>query len=289
MKMKKTKLLAAAGAVVATAAILAAVVLGDREEKAPTVSGPAGTRPPVTVQNAPTEPPETTELQETTAPETTAPTMQTEPEQTEEGTFLTEPEQTAPTEPPETIPELFPMELEGGRLTVHSLFPYSGMNPDAGLAFGEDIAGLQLTNTSDEHISLAELTAVLEDGTELCFRVEDLPPGMSAMLFEPEGRTLDGDRYCVDLYGIAEFEEDPMQPELVAVSVDGIAVTVYNVSGRDLTDLRVACHGLLDGSCFGGSTYIYDVASLPAGAVTVINAVDCILGEARVVRVEIGD
>lgn len=287
--MKKTKLLAAAGAVVAAAAILAAVVLGDREEKTPTVSGPAGTRPPVTVQTVPTEPPETTELQETTAPETTAPTMQTEPEQTEEGTFPTEPEQTAPTEPPETIPKLLPMELEGGRLTVHSLFPYSGMNPDAGLAFGEDIAGLQLTNTSEEHLSLAELTAVLEDGTELCFRVEDLPPGMSAMLFEPEGRTLDGDRYCVDLYGIAEFEEDPMQPELVAVSVDGIAVTLYNVSGRDLTDLRVACHGLLDGSCFGGSTYIYDVASLPAGAVTVINAVDCILGEARVVRVEIGD
>ena len=286
--MKKTKLLAAAGAV-AAAAILAAMLLGDREEKAPTVSGSAGTRPPVTVQTAPTQPPETTELPETTAPETAAPTMQTEPEQTEEGTFPTEPEQTIPTAPPETIPELFPMELEGGRLTVHSLFPYSGMNPDAGLEFGENIAGLQLTNTSDEHISLAELTAVLDDGTELCFRVEDLPPGMSAMLFEPEGRTLDGDRYCVDLYGFAEFEEDPLQSELVAVSVDGIAVTVYNVSGRDLTDLRVACHGLLDGSCFGGITYIYDVASLPAGAVTVINAVDCILGETRVVRVEIGD
>ena len=284
--MKKTKLLAAAGAVAAVAAILAAVLMRGPEEKAPTVSGPAGTRPPVTVQTVPTQPPEMTE---TTAPETTAPTVQTEPEQTEEGAFPTEFEAPEETKQVETIPELFPMELEGGRLTVHSLFPYSGMNPDAGLAFGEDIAGLQLTNTSDEHISLAELTAVLEDGTELCFRVEDLPPGMSAMLFEPEGRTLDGDRYCVDLYGIAEFEEDPMQPELVAVSVDGIAVTVYNVSGRDLTDLRVACHGLLDGSCFGGSTYIYDVASLPAGAVTVINAVDCILGEARVVRVEIGD
>ena len=284
--MKKTKLLAAAGAVAAAAAILAAVLMRGPEEKPPTVSGPAGTRPPVTVQTVPTEPPEMTE---TTAPETTAPTVQTEPEQTEEGIFPTEPEQTAPTEPPETIPELFPMELEGGRLTVHSLFPYSGMNPDAGLEFGENIAGLQLTNTSDEHISLAELTAVLDDGTELCFRVEDLPPGMSAMLFEPEGRTLDGDRYCVDLYGFAEFEEDPLQSELVAVSVDGIAVTVYNVSGRDLTDLRVACHGLLDGSCFGGITYIYDVASLPAGAVTVIQAVDCILGEARVVRVEIGD
>lgn len=282
--MKKTKLLAAAGAVAAAAAILAAVLMRGPEEKPPTVSGPAGTRPPVTVQTVPTEPPEMTE---TTAPETAAPTVPTEPEQTEEGTFLTEPEQTA--QPAETIPELLPMELEDGRLTIHSLFPYSGMNPDAGLEFGEDIAGLQLTNTSDEHLAFAELTAVLDDGTELCFRVEDLPPGMSAMLFEPEGRTLDGDLSCVDLYGFAEFEEDPMQPELVAVSVDGIAVTLNNVSGRDLTDLRVACHGLLDGSCFGGITYIYDVASLPAGAVTVINAVDCILGEARVVRVEIGD
>ena len=284
--MKKTKLLAAAGAVAAAAALLAAVLMRGPEEKPPTVSGSAGTRPPVTVQTVPTEPPEMTE---TTAPETTAPTVQTEPEQTEEGAFPTEFEAPEETKQVETIPELFPMELEGGRLTVHSLFPYSGMNPDAGLSFGENIAGLQLTNTSDEHISLAELTAVLDDGTELCFRVEDLPPGMSAMLFEPEGRTLDGDRYCVDLYGFAEFEEDPLQSELVAVSVDGIAVTLYNVSGRDLTDLRVACHGLLDGSCFGGITYIYDVASLPAGAVTVIQAVDCILGEARVVRVEIGD
>ena len=282
--MKKTKLLAAAGAVAAAAAILAAVLMRGPEKKPPTVSGPAGTRPPVTVQTVPTEPPEMTE---TTAPETAAPTVQTEPEQTEEGTFPTEPEQTA--QPAETIPELLPMELEDGRLTVRALFPYSGMNPDAGLEFGEDIAGLQLTNTSDEHLAFAELTAVLDDGTELCFRVEELPPGMSAMLFEPEGRTLDGNRYCVDLYGFAEFEEDPMQPELVAVSVDGIAVTLYNVSGRDLTDLRVACHGLLDGSCFGGTTYIYDVASLPAGAVTVIHAVDCILGAARVVRVEIGD
>ena len=287
--MKKTKLLAAAGAVAAVAAILAAVLLGGAREKPPTVSGPAGTRPPVTVQTAPTQPPKTTELPEPTTPETTAPTVQTEPEQTEEGTFPTEPEQTIPTAPPETIPELLPMELEDGRLTVHSLFPYSGMNPDAALAFGEDIAGLQLTNTSEEHISLAELTAVLEDGTELCFRVEDLPPGMSAMVFDPAHTALAGDLSCVDLYGFAEFEEDPMQSELVAVSVDGIAITLKNVSGRDLTDLRVACHGLLDGSCFGGTTYIYDVASLPAGAATVINAVDCILGETRVVRVEIGE
>lgn len=287
--MKKTKLLAAAGAVVAAAAILAAVLMRGPEEKPPTVSGPAGTRPPVTVQTAPTQPPKTTELPEPTTPETTAPTVQTEPEQTEEGTFPTEPEQTIPTAPPETIPELLPMELEDGRLTVRALFPYSGMNPDAALAFGEDIAGLQLTNTSEEHLSLAELTAVMEDGTELCFRVEDLPPGMSAMVFDPKQTALAGDLSCVDLYGFAEFEEDPMQSELVAISVDGITITLKNVSGRDLTDLSVACHGLLDGSCFGGTTYIYDVASLPAGAVTVINAVDCILGEARVVRVEIGD
>ena len=284
--MNKKHLLAAAGAVAAAAAILAAVWLGRAEEKSPALSGqrPTATRPPVT-QPVQTRPTETTEMPETTeppVPETTEPPVLTEPEQTEEVTV--------PTEPEETIPELFPMELEGGRLTVHSLFPYSGMNPDAALDFGEDIAGLQLTNTSSEHLALAELTAVLEDGTALTFRVEDLPPGMSAMVFDPGQTALTGEWRCAELYGFAEFEEeDPLRPELVSVSTEGMVVTLQNVSGRDLTNLRVACHGLLDGSAFGGTTYVYDVASLPAGGSAVVYAVDCILGMAQAVRVEMGD
>ena len=282
--MKKIHLIASAG--ILAAAVLAALLLGGPGEKAPALSGqrPAVTRPPVTqpVQTAPSVPKQT-------EPAMTQPPVWTEPEEPTEELIPTEPEETVPVEPTEQpLPELFPLELEGG-LTVSAMFPYSGMNPDAGLEFGEEIAGLQVTNTSDSHLSLAELTAVLDDGTELRFRVEDLPAGMSAMIFDPDSTVLEEGWRCGSLDGFAEFEEDPLQSELVAVSVDGIAVTVYNVSGRDLTDLRVACHGLLDGSCFGGITYIYDVASLPAGAVTVINAVDCILGEARVVRVEIGD
>ena len=284
--MKKTHLLAGGG-ILAAAAVLAALLLGGPGEKAPTLSGqqPAVTRPPVTepVQTGPSEP------VETAVPETTQPPIWTEPEQTAAETFPTEPAQTVPAEPTEEpLPELFPMELDG--LTVHAMFPYSGMNPDAGLEFGEEIAGLQVTNTSDRHLELAELTAVLDDGTELIFRVEELPAGMSAMIFEPENRTLPEGWRCAELDGFAEFrEEDPIPSGLVTVSAEGIAITVQNVSGVDLTDLRVICHGLLDGSCFGGTIYTYEIPSLSAGESTVIQAVDCILGMAQAVRVELGD
>ena len=61
-----------------------------------------------------------------------------------------------------------------------------------------------------------------------------------------------------------------------------------NVSGRDLTNLNVICHGLLDGSLFGGTTYHYNVSSLPAGTSAVVYAVDCYLGMTEVVRITQG-
>ena len=283
--MKKIHLIASAG--ILAAAVLAALLLGGPGEKAPALSGqrPAVTRPPVTqpVQTAPSVPKQT-------EPAMTQPPVWTELEEPTEELIPTEPEETVPVEPTEeALPELFPLELEGG-LTVSAMFPYSGMNPDAGLEFGEEIAGLQVTNTSDSHLSLAELTAVLDDGTELRFRVEDLPAGMSAMIFDPDSTVLEEGWRCGSLDGFAEFrEKDPLQPGLVEVTADGIAITLKNVSGEDLTDLRVICHGLLDGSCFGGTTYTYEIPSLSAGESAVIHAVDCILGMARAVRVELGD
>ena len=287
--MRKRYLAAAAAGLAAAAAILAAVLCGP-EEKPQTVRPPQSTRPPVTrpVQTAPGE------TEGDTVPETTQVPLWSEPTEPTEERTPAQPEETEPTRPPEptaqTPPELFPLELEEGRLTVHTMFSFSGMNPDADLAFGEALAGLQITNTSDRHMTALELTAVLEDGTELTFRAEDIPPGMSAMVFSRENHSLAEGWRCDSLSGFAEFEEeDPLRPELVEITTDGIAVTLKNVSGRDLTNLRVSCHGLLDGSCFGGTTYQYDIAFLPAGGSAVIQAVDCILGVARAVRVEPGD
>ncbi len=265
------------------------------EPQAPTAAVPTvpvsqeQTEPVVTTVPTGTAPAET-ELPATTAPAETV----LQPEQTEPG--QTDPTETRPvqTEPPETEPsaeepELFPVLLEDGMLTVQSMFLYSGMNPDAELAFGENIAGLQVVNTSDLHLREAELTALLEDGTALTFLVEDLAPGMSAMAFSLEHGTLKDIAQCVDVYGYAEFEEgDPLRLDLVELRIDGVEITVKNVSGEDLTDLTIFCHGLLDGSNFGGTAYAYRINSLSAGASTVIRARDCILGVAQVARVELG-
>lgn len=227
---------------------------------------------------------------------------QTDPAETMPG--ATDPQQTEPENPEQTIPQQtepeqseplyntleFPVELEGGRLTVQSLFQFSGMNPDMDNAEGENIAGLQITNTSDEHLKDAELTAVLADGTNLHFRVQDLPAGMSAMIFTLDNEPVQNVESCEDLYGWAEFEsDDALHSDLVEITTVGMEIMVRNISGRSLENLKVYCHSMLDGSCFGGVTYCYTIDSLSAGQSAAVFAWDCILGEAQVVRLELGD
>ena len=284
--MERKTLLAVGAIGVLAAVILAAVLFG----------GPRTQPPAETAAGAETtlgtEPMQTTMQTVTTEPTEGAEPRPTEPSQTRPAETVpdepvrTEPEQTQPSVPEE--PELFPVTLENGMLTVHSLFQFSGMNPDVDNLVGEDIGGIQMTNTSEEHMTLAEVTAVLTDGTTLTFRAEDVPPGMSVMAFCLEHEPLTGNWRCEEVFGYAEFEDgDPLRTDLVQVRVDGIEITVHNVSGKDLTDLRVICHSMLDDSCFGGTTYHYNVSSLPAGGSTVIYAADCILGMAEVVRVEL--
>ena len=286
---KKKRIFIVLGAAV-LALILAAFLLpkGGHTPDAPTAPAvqtrpaeSAGTEPATSTEPAQTEP------VETEAPVTTAPpaVIQTRPAETRPAE--TEPEQTtAPTE----APEIFPVLLEDGMLTVQSMFQYSGMNPDADLQFGENIAGLQLVNTSDRHLTEAELAAVLDDGTILSFRAEDVPPGMTVMAFSMEHGSMEALNRCEEVYGYAEFEEgDPLRSDLVKIQVEGTAITVTNVSGMDLTDLDIICHGLLDGSAFGGRSYTYQITSLDSGGSTTVYAMDCILGMTRVTRVELGE
>lgn len=275
------------------AGVLALILLAGlflKEDPAP----PVQTGPAVQNQTIPMLPGQTTVPQETHSGYTDAaePEQTTEPEQTGHGHTepdRTEPEQTEPVQTDPPVRTMFPAELEDGMLTVRSLFQFSGMNPDADNAFGENIAGIELTNTSELHLLCAEVAVLLEDGTELTFLAEDVPPGGTVMAFSLENGTLEDVNSCVAVDATADFESaDPLQTDLVQCTVDGIAITVRNVSGTDLTDLEVTCHGLLDGSFFGGSTYRYNVSTLPAGASTVIHAVDCFLGMAEVVRVDRG-
>lgn len=281
--MAKKKLVFAALGVAVL--ILAAALLPRTGQNPDAPTAPAvQTRPAETKGTEPTLP---TEPVQTEPPVTTEPPaiIQTQPAETRPAE--TEPEQTvAPTE----APEIFPVLLEDGMLTVQSMFQFSGMNPDADLQFGENIAGLQLVNTSDRHLTVAELAAVLEDGTILSFRAEDVAPGMTVMAFSLEHGSVEDPDRCVEVYGYAEFEEgDPLRADLVEIQVEGVEITVKNVSGMDLTNLDIICHGLLDGSAFGGRAYTYRITSLASGGSTTVYAMDCILGMTQVTRVELGE
>ena len=70
-----------------------------------------------------------------------------------------------------------------------------------------------------------------------------------------------------------------------AVEAEGISVTLTNLTDEDLAGLTVYCHCLFDGTYFGGSTYAYPVDGIPAGESVTIQAEECYLGEAAVVRV----
>lgn len=281
--MDKKKILLIVGAC-GLIAVIAAVMLfpGGGEAPAGPPAGTTQTPERTTVPQVGTLPPETS-VPEITRPAGTGP-EETEPEETEPR--YPEPTQT---EPPVYDTVQFPVELEGGMLTVQSLFQFSGMNPDAENGEGENIAAVQLTNTSDTHMTQAQVTAVLADGTEMTFRAADVPAGRTVMAFSAENETVADVEACEDVYGYAEFESgDPLRTDLVSVSVSGMEVTVMNVSGTDLTDVDVYCHSVLDGSYFGGVTYSYRIESLPAGGSTTVYAWDCILGLAEVVRVDVG-
>lgn len=255
------------------------------EEQAP-AAGPTLMEPSSQSQTIPKEPALTT-APETTPSAPSAPAGTTEPPRTGPQETQAVPTGPEPTQTPTSAGrELFPLELEGGRLIAQSLFRFSGMNPDCDDLFGEDIAGLQMTNTSDEHMAFAEVTVILTEGKTLTFRAEDVPPGGTVMAFCLEHESVTDPDSCEEAFGYAEFcSGDMLLSDQLEITVEGARITLRNLSGEDLTDLKVICHGLLDGSLFGGSTYQYHVSTLPAGASADVYAVDCILGMTEVVRV----
>lgn len=179
-----------------------------------------------------------------------------------------------------------PYALEDGKLEVTAVFQYTGDNPDCDDEAGEDIAALAVTNLSDRHLTYAEFTAELADGTKLHFEAADVPAGQSVWAFASDNSSYDTANPCVSVACDAQFEVSaPVLAEQISVSAEGTAVTLTNISGAALENLTVDCHCLLNEAYFGGRTYSYTVPSIAAGESVTIQAEDCYLGEAAVVRI----
>ncbi|MDO4312469.1 MAG: hypothetical protein Q4C52_05240 [Eubacteriales bacterium] len=180
----------------------------------------------------------------------------------------------------------FPYDLEDGKLEVNSLFQFTGTNPDYGDEEGEDIASLEVINKSDQHLASAEIKVSLGAGTELTFEITDVPAGQSVMVFEKNNTSYDTSDKCIAVEDTAEFEETTalMEDKLI-VDVQETTVTLTNTTGEDLINLLLHCHCLVDDTYFGGLVYSYPIEMIPAGQSVTVQADECYMGTASVVRV----
>lgn len=184
----------------------------------------------------------------------------------------------------------FPITVEEGKITVENVFQFDGINPDCSNSEGNDIAAIIVKNSSDSYLEHAEITMFSNDGQELSFIVTELPAAKTAMVFSPENVSVEADAVYSSINCEAVFNTEARTcGDKIAISVDGVHITLQNNSDTEFKNLVVYCRSTLGDQYFGGITYTYNINNLPAYGTAELDAADCILGLAEVVRIEINE
>lgn len=178
----------------------------------------------------------------------------------------------------------FPVILEEGKLEVESLFQFSGINPDADKQEATDVAAIVLKNVSEEYLKTAKIHIVLDNGTEHDFWIQDLPAGKAVTAFATENGVLPAETSCQSLDAEVVFA-DVQNEAGVEVSVDGMTITLENVSGEDLYGIDVYYRDVFNDKYFGGITYKNTIEKMAAGESVMFTAVDTTLGIIEVIRI----
>lgn len=211
--------------------------------------------------------------------------------QPQESTAVQEPEETtaeapAVQEPEETV--VFPAVLEEGQITIESLFPFSGVNPDADNQDATDVASIVLINTSGRYLREATVNVTLADGRVLTFALQDIPAGASVMAFSVTNDVLRETDVCAAITVKTVFE-DISKPEGLEISVDGMMITVKNTSSKKLNNLDVYYRDVFGERYFGGKAYIHSIENLSAGETVTFTAENSLLGVVDVVCAAVND
>lgn len=202
---------------------------------------------------------------------------------------IRQPEKTAGAETAPRVDVQFPCEPEDG-LEVTSLFSYTGANPDCGWTEGTGTGAVIVKNDTGRYLETLELTVTMADGSELSFGASDIPHGKTVWAFERENRVYDEKLAVAQIRCKTQYREgNGLAPDKVQVTAKGMDVTLTNVSGQTLTGLEIRCHNIQNGIYFGGTSYTYPVAEIPADGSATVLAAGCVLGEAATVRVDYTD
>lgn len=171
--------------------------------------------------------------------------------------------------PIETAAEEQPTEWDAGSgLKVVSVGKYAGYYVEDGSdETVSDVCAITVENTSDKTVQYANL-AVIVAGETYEFDVTTLPAGARAQLLElnrkaaPE--TTSGLSAVTVMYGA--FEEEPsLNSDVLEITGEDTAITVTNISDKDLGQIYVYYKVAYDNLYIGGITYRVGISSLAAG------------------------
>lgn len=181
----------------------------------------------------------------------------------------------------------FPYNVEDTAITIKSLSQASVPNPDSDGSLTDDIACIEVQNNGDTYISNVEFTLEMINNTEFTFKITDMPAGSLVQAFDVNDTVYDGKISCnnITAQNLTEMDRNQLMEDELQINVDETVVTLTNITSETLEDLSVVCHCDLEGSYFGGCSYIYHVDSISAGESIEIDASDCYLGQASVVRI----
>ncbi len=182
----------------------------------------------------------------------------------------------------------YPYEMDKNNLELGSIFPSSIDNPDNEFTYGEDIATLEIKNTSGKYLEKADITVKLADKRTLHFEVEDLPADMSVWAFETSNESVEieveaSKVQCDATYGP---RSDLMVSEF-PFTVDGSKISFENHTGKDLKKVEAKVHCVFDGMYFGGKSYTYLMKKIPNNGSYELDVPECAMGEADVANINI--
>ena len=187
---------------------------------------------------------------------------------------------------PEYVPEgftsaeaSFPLLPEGAGIRIEMPFSYDGLNPDADIAEGINIAALSITNQSGRHLAEAELILATTDGIHIRFYAQHIPNARKAVLFCTDNLELPPqDQWHRIYYRVVSAEADSLLETGLRSEIIGTQVVLTNETGESLPPFVLYCHDLLSEEYFGGKAYAYNVNTIPSGQSVTIDAADSLIG-----------
>ena len=181
----------------------------------------------------------------------------------------------------------FPYVSEDGNLQVTSLIQFTGPNMDAENVEGEDIAGIQVENLSEQYLKEAEITVRMENGIEYEFLIEDLPAGEETVAFDMANQAYDGQTKCQEIECTTQTSDASMAEDMLSITADGSVLTITNITEQEIENAVVIYRCMTGDSYIGGNSYEIMVSGLEAGENFEYEDTACIFGTPEAVSVEI--